>query len=64
MIEASKAVIEANSGKIEGVFRKGLYIFRGIPYVAPPVSGRRWLPPATADIKKGPWQAKVSKQTR
>jgi para-nitrobenzyl esterase len=45
MIEASTAVIETTSGKIEGVFRKGLYFFRGIPYAAPPVGERRWLPP-------------------
>jgi len=45
MIEASTAVIETTSGKIEGVFRKGLYVFRGIPYAAPPVGERRWLPP-------------------
>jgi hypothetical protein len=32
MGETSTAVIETTSGKIEGVFRKGLYIFRGIPY--------------------------------
>jgi para-nitrobenzyl esterase len=51
MIKASTAVIETSSGKIEGVFRKGLYIFHGIPYAAPPVGERRWLPPATADIK-------------
>jgi para-nitrobenzyl esterase len=45
MSEASAPVIETTSGKIEGVFRKGLYIFRGIPYAAPPVGERRWLPP-------------------
>jgi len=51
MVEASTAVVETTSGKIEGVFRKGLYIFRGIPHAAPPVGERRWLTPATTDIK-------------
>jgi para-nitrobenzyl esterase len=44
MIESSGGVVETTSGKIEGVFRKGLYVFRGIPYAAPPVGTRRWLP--------------------
>jgi len=51
MIEASTAVVETSSDKIEGVFRKGLYIFRGIPYAAPPVGERRWLPPGPPE----PW---------
>jgi len=51
MIEASTAVVETTAGKIEGIFRKGLYIFRGIPYASAPVGERRWLPPAIADIK-------------
>jgi para-nitrobenzyl esterase len=45
MGEASTVVVETTSGKIEGVFRKGLYIFRGISYAAPSVGERRWLPP-------------------
>jgi para-nitrobenzyl esterase len=45
MGEASTAVVETTSGKTEGIFRKGLYIFRGVPYAAPPVGERRWLPP-------------------
>jgi para-nitrobenzyl esterase len=51
MGETSTAVIETTLGKIEGVFRKGLYIFRGIPYAAPPVGERRWLPPGPPE----PW---------
>ncbi len=51
MFEASTAVVEITSGKIEGVFRKGLYIFRGIPYAAPPVGECRWLPPGPPE----PW---------
>lgn len=51
MAEVSTAIVETTSGKIEGIFRKGLYVFRGIPYAAPPVNERRWLPPEPA----GPW---------
>ncbi|MGA8848694.1 MAG: carboxylesterase/lipase family protein [Dehalococcoidia bacterium] len=45
MVEATTAIVETTSGKIEGVFRKGLYKFCGVPYAAPPVGERRWLPP-------------------
>jgi para-nitrobenzyl esterase len=45
MTEATTAIIETTSGKIEGVFRKGLYKFCGVPYATPPVGERRWLPP-------------------
>jgi para-nitrobenzyl esterase len=51
VVEVTVANIETTSGKIEGVFRKGLYKFCGVPYAAPPVSERRWLPPAPPE----PW---------
>ena len=53
MGEATTTVVETTSGKIEGVFRKGLYIFRGVPYAAPPVRERRWLPPEPAEPGSG-----------
>jgi para-nitrobenzyl esterase len=43
--EATTTIVETSSGKIEGVFRKGLYKFCGVPYAAPPIGERRWLPP-------------------
>jgi para-nitrobenzyl esterase len=46
MDENAKAVVETISGKLEGRFRDGLYVFKGIPYAAPPVLKRRWTPPA------------------
>ncbi len=51
MVEVTTANVETTSGKIEGVFRKGLYVFRGVPYAAPPVAKRRWLPPGPPE----PW---------
>ncbi len=52
------AIVETTSGKIEGVFRRGLYVFRGVPYAAPPVGERRWLPPALPEPWGGVRQAK------
>ena len=51
MAEATTATVETTSGKIEGVFRKGLYKFCGVPYAAPPVGEGRWLPPEPPE----PW---------
>jgi len=45
MVEVATVIVETTSGKIEGVFRNGLYKFCGVPYAAPPVDERRWLPP-------------------
>ena len=51
MSEDTPAIVETTAGKIEGIFRRGLYAFRGIPYAAPPVGRLRWLPPKPPE----PW---------
>jgi len=51
MGEVGTTVVETTSGRIEGIFRKGSYIFRGVSYAAPPVGERRWLPPQRPE----PW---------
>jgi para-nitrobenzyl esterase len=43
--EIAAPIVETTAGKIDGVFRRGLYIFCGVPYAAPPIGPRRWLPP-------------------
>jgi para-nitrobenzyl esterase len=40
-----QAIVTTKNGKLEGEFRDGLYVFKGIPYVEQPVGALRWLPP-------------------
>jgi para-nitrobenzyl esterase len=37
--------VDTTCGKLEGVFEKNLYTFKGVPYAAAPVGDLRWLPP-------------------
>lgn len=38
-------VVQTKSGKIEGLVENGLWVFKGIPYAAPPLGDLRWAPP-------------------
>lgn len=40
-----QAIVSTRSGKLEGDFQNGIYVFRGIPYAAAPVGNLRWMPP-------------------
>ncbi len=51
MSDATEAIVKTTAGKVEGNYRRGAYVFCGIPYAAPPVGSRRWLPPQPAE----PW---------
>lgn len=57
MSKPVETIVETNTGKIEGYQRRGLYVFKGIPYAAPPVGGRRWLPPEPVEPWSGVRQA-------
>ena len=52
MSENVNAVAKTESGEVEGSFLDGLYVFKGIPYAAPPVGELRWLPPQPVE----PWE--------
>src|SRR5258708_5850718 len=45
------AIVETRSGKVEGIERNGVQVFRGIPYAAPPVGSLRWQAPR----REEPW---------
>ncbi len=45
------AIVETRYGKVEGYSNNGIHGFRGIPFAAPPVGERRWLPPEPPE----PW---------
>ncbi len=47
-----EAIVGTKSGKVEGVYQDGLYVFKGIPYAAPPVGELRWQPPRPPE----PWE--------
>jgi para-nitrobenzyl esterase len=46
-------IAATRSGKVEGIERDGVLVFRGIPFAAPPVGPRRFLPPAREDAWDG-----------
>jgi para-nitrobenzyl esterase len=43
------AVVDTESGPIQGLVVNGIQTFKGIPYAAPPIGERRFLPPAPAE---------------
>ncbi len=45
------ATVSIHQGKLEGEDHGELFVFKGVPFAAPPVGVRRWLPPE----KPEPW---------
>ncbi len=44
MTDRDGSVVKTTAGSIKGITKDGLQVFKGIPYAAPPVGERRWLP--------------------
>jgi para-nitrobenzyl esterase len=45
MNDSSNTIVATTGGKLEGSYEDNLYVFKGIPYAAPPVGVLRWMPP-------------------
>jgi para-nitrobenzyl esterase len=45
MTNQKNTIANTKSGKLEGSYESGQYIFKGIPYSVPPVGDLRWMPP-------------------
>jgi para-nitrobenzyl esterase len=52
MSSANRAIISISRGQLEGTYQEGVFSFKGVPFAAPPVGERRWLPPQPVE----PWQ--------
>lgn len=53
--QAANPVLTIEGGKVQGVMSdiKGVYVYRGIPYAAPPIKDLRWKPPQPVVPWKG-----------
>ncbi|OGO00653.1 MAG: hypothetical protein A2Y90_02895 [Chloroflexi bacterium RBG_13_52_12] len=51
MSSSQQSVVSTKAGKVEGYQEGGLYVFKGIPYAAPPIGELRWMPPQSVK----PW---------
>lgn len=58
MSNSEGVIVNTKSGKLEGFSKNGLYIFKGVPYAAPPVGDLRWMPPRPVESWKGVRQAR------
>lgn len=51
MNKSVEPIVTTTGGKVEGYYRDGLFVFKGIPYAASPVGEKRWSPPESVK----PW---------
>lgn len=48
---SNEVIVETQAGRLRGTAERGVEIFKGIPYAAPPLGDRRFRPP----VKPDPW---------
>ncbi|MCA9997991.1 MAG: carboxylesterase family protein [Anaerolineales bacterium] len=48
---AAEAIVSVKAGQLQGVNQKGIFVFKGVPFAAPPVGEGRWRPPQPVE----PW---------
>ena len=53
VVAADDAVVAAPAGSVQGSEERGIRVFKGIPYAAPPVGERRWRPPVSLAAWEG-----------
>ena len=53
MTERSGPTVRTNYGQVKGTEEDGLYVFKGIPFAAPPTGEFRWLPPQPVQSWEG-----------
>lgn len=51
-------IVKTEAGYVSGTSEGGLWIYRGIPYAAPPIGDLRWRPPAPVQPWDGTREAK------
>ncbi len=52
------AIANTRFGKLEGKEHSGLFVFKGVPFAAPPIGARRWMPPEAPTAWTGVREAK------
>ena len=60
MADVANLTVSTDTGEIEGYEQRGLCVFKGIPFAAPPVGKRRWAPPVRVEPWKRVRSAKAS----
>jgi len=63
MSRSQAATVTLSLGELEGVCSEGVYAFKGVPYAAPPLGPRRWLPPQPAEPWQGVYRAHMFRDT-
>ncbi|MBN1832580.1 MAG: carboxylesterase/lipase family protein [Deltaproteobacteria bacterium] len=58
MSDNQQIIVSTQAGALEGIFKNGLYVFKGIPYAAPPTGNLRWMTPQPVKSWSGVRSAK------